>query len=56
MKLYTVPRNSRIRLSSGFELNFAHVDGMYSFCTDDDGNVIHLAADAEVEVIEEKKT
>ena len=64
MKLYEVPRNSRIKVLSDIkvppgakaikskdELNFSHVDGMYSFCTNDDGEVIHLVAWAEVEVI-----
>ncbi len=56
MKLYDVPRNSRIRLSNGVELNFHHVDGMYSLCTDDDGNVIHLAAWTEVEIVQQEQT
>lgn len=51
MKLYEVPRNTRIVTSSGWELNFHHVDGMYSHCTDDEGNVFHLVASTEVEVI-----
>lgn len=51
MKLYEVPRNSRIGLSDGSELNFSHVDGMYSFCTDDDGKVVHLAAWSDVQLL-----
>lgn len=35
------------------ELYFYHIDGMYSFCHDKDGNYVHLVAWAEVEVIEE---
>ena len=54
MKLYEVPRNSRIGLSDGSELNFSHVDGMYSFCTDDDGNVVHLAAWSDVQLLRTK--
>ena len=54
MKLYEVPRNSRIKMGE-IELNFKHVDGMYSYCTDDDGNVIHPASWTEVEVIERKE-
>jgi hypothetical protein len=54
MKLYEVPRNTRIKFQE-YEFNFHHVDGMYSYCTDDEGNVIHLSASAEVEVIDEKK-
>jgi hypothetical protein len=30
---------------------FHHIDGMYSYCTDKDGNVVHLAAWTEVEVV-----
>lgn len=61
MKLYDVPRNNRIKLvsdtlSSDMELNFHHIDGMYSYCTDDDGNVIHLAAWTEVEIVQQEQT
>ena len=64
MKLYDVPRNSRIKiigdkkvppgapeLIEGQELNFRNIDGMYSYCTTDDGDVVHLVAWAEVELI-----
>ena len=64
MKLYEVPRNSRIKiigdikvpisspqLIEGQELNFRNIDGMYSYCTTDNGDVVHLVAWAEVEVI-----
>jgi hypothetical protein len=51
MKLYEIPKGSRIKttLTSGKEaiINFFHIDGMYSYCTIDDGdadNVIHLSA------------
>jgi len=54
MKLYDVPRNTRIvvPLKDGeqWHLNFDHIDGMYSYCTDDEGNVVHLAAWTEVEI------
>ena len=33
------------------ELEFGHIDGMYSYCKDDDGNIVHLVAWAEVEVL-----
>jgi hypothetical protein len=52
MKLYDVPRNSRIAIEDGSEFNFHHIDGMYSFCTDDSGNVVHLAAWTEVTICE----
>ena len=68
MKLYDVPRNSRIKiigdikvppgapeLIEGQELNFRNIDGMYSYCTTDDGNVVHLVAWAEVELINTKE-
>ena len=62
IKLYEVPKNSRIRIEglevNGVlteELNFHHVDGMYSYCTTDDNNVIHLAAWTECEIIEQNK-
>lgn len=50
MKLYNVPKNSTIVLKDGLELNFYHIDGMYSVCTDNEGNVYHISASEEVEV------
>lgn len=52
MKLYEAPRNTRIRTSWGLELMFSRLDGMYSFCTTDAGEVVHLDATTEVEVVE----
>lgn len=52
MKLYEVPRNTRISTADGVELNFDHIDGMYSFCTDDNGNIVHLPAWTEVDIIQ----
>lgn len=56
MKLHDVPRNTKIRLSDGegnyTALLFHHMDGMYSYCTDDDVHVVHLAAWTNVEVAE----
>ncbi len=64
MKLYDVPRNSRIKviiedkvppdapqITEGEELNFRNIDGMYSYCTRDDGEVVHLASWTEVEIV-----
>jgi len=64
MKLYNTPRNSRIKVIADIkvppssqiieeaeELNFSHIDGMYSYCTRDDGQVVHLAAWTEVEIV-----
>jgi hypothetical protein len=56
MKLYEVPNNSRVILETGEEYNFSHVDGMYSFCTDDNHNVVHLPAWTEVKVKKDAKT
>jgi len=66
MKLYEVPTNSRIKiigdikvppgapeLTQGQELNFRSIDGMYSYCTTDNGEVVHLVAWAEVEIVDD---
>ncbi len=64
MKLYDVPRKTWIRvvaeekvppaapkISVGDEIFFDHIDGMYSFCKDKAGNIVHLVAWADVELI-----
>jgi hypothetical protein len=69
MELYKVPRNSRIKVVTedkvppgapqiieGEELNFRSIDGMYSYCTRDNGEVVHLAAWTDVELIYDKNT
>jgi len=57
MELYNVPNNTKIRLKDAlFEdeiLLFHHIDGMYSYCTDMSGGVIHLAAWTEVDIVED---
>ena len=65
MELHQVPRNSRIKIvtkdkvppgappvEEGEELNFRSIDGMYSYCTRDNGEVVHLVAWTEVEIID----
>lgn len=65
MKLYELPRKTKFRLLENTETPpagiladvneeyfFSHVDGMYSFCRDSKGNVVHLAAWSEVEKID----
>ena len=49
MKLYKVPDDTKI-IFRGAPLFFAHIDGMYSFCTTPDGEIVHLNASAEVEL------
>lgn len=65
MKLYDVPRKTYIRVIGDAQappshrdfvedeiLYFDHVDGMYSLCYDSHQNPVHLAAWAEVEIVE----
>jgi hypothetical protein len=68
MKLYKVPRNSKIRIlyeedtigpPGSITLNlqdtyhFGHIDGMYSYCKTHDGIIAHIPAWAEVEIVSE---
>jgi hypothetical protein len=48
--LWKVPRNSMINLN-GTLYKFYHVDGMYSYCKNMDGEVVHLAAYTPVKVV-----
>jgi hypothetical protein len=52
MKLYQVPRYSNIILPDGTKLYFDHLDGMYSYCIDNEGQVWHVSADTEVTIEE----
>ena len=65
MELHKVPRNSKIRVLGDIKtppashsievddiLEFSHIDGMYSYCKNSKGEVVHLVAWAEVEIIE----
>ena len=54
MKLYDVPRNTRIKIEDQ-ELLFHRIDGMYSFCTDEKGFVHHIASWEDVEVLDKEK-
>jgi hypothetical protein len=52
MKLYEVPRNTTVLLvETGEVFLFDHIDGMYSYCIDSKGNVFHLVAWSEVEIV-----
>lgn len=62
MKLYNVPRNSKVRVyykdsnnnNTLFEdYHFHHIDGAYSYCIDSNNNVVHIGASTEVEIINE---
>lgn len=54
MKLYDVPKNTRIVLEDDTELMFNHLDGMYSVCYTDSGSIVHLAAWTDVTIKEDK--
>ena len=64
MQLFNVPRNSKVILqqeesfpigstkpSVGETYMFHHIDGMYSYCTNEKGEVVHLPAWAAVEIV-----
>ena len=60
MKLYEIPRGSRIKttLNSGKEcfVTFHHLDGMYSYCTLDDGdpdNVVNLSVNTPLKIVDD---
>lgn len=68
MKLHDCPRNSLIRAISDIQvppaggsiqeqeiLKFHHLDGMYSYCTNKAGEVVHLVAWADIEIIDTQK-
>ena len=52
MKLYQVPMRTKIVLPDGTKLLFHKLDGMYSYCTDSDGQVWHISASTEVTIEE----
>lgn len=57
-KLYEVPAGAKVKIAEpGYESDivykFFNLDGMYSYCTDSQGNVEHLAAWTEVEIVNE---
>jgi len=66
MKLYDAPVRTWVRVISenkiplaalqienGDVIWFDHIDGMYSYCKNKKGEVVHLVAWANVEVVEE---
>ena len=64
MKLYEVSRQTKIRVVGGATippcapkvgrgevLDFYHIDGAYSYCKNSKGEVVHLSATTEVEIV-----
>jgi hypothetical protein len=53
MKLYDVPKGTYVKImSDSLVLKLINIDGMYSYCLDEQGNVYHPAAWTEVEIWE----
>ena len=53
MKLYTVPNRTWITVG-GEDYFLDHLDGMYSYCLNKDGDVVHISAFEEVEINADK--
>lgn len=61
MKLYDIPRNSKIKLTivgEGEEpreqmCDFKHIDGMYSLIVTEGGAAVHLGATTEVKLVDD---
>lgn len=51
MKLYNVPRNTWIKLPNGTEIFFKYLDGLYSYCKNENDDVVHINANADVEIL-----
>lgn len=65
MKLYSTPKNTYVRVLDeespsppySLEINkdiiflFKHIDGMFSLCYDLSGNICHMFAGTEVEIV-----
>jgi len=51
MKLYELPRKTYFTIdddASKQVIFFDHLDGMYSYCLDENKNVVHIGASTEV--------
>lgn len=57
MKLYDLPYGTKVQLKdkegNTLDLTFHYIDGSSAYCVDNDGNPIHVAMWADVEVIDE---
>lgn len=56
MKLYDVPAGARIKVIGSDEevYKFYNLDGMFSYCTNKEGKVVHLEAWTDVEIVKDK--
>ena len=52
--LHEVPNNTWVQpqISGCGPIKFHHIDGMYSYCKDADGNVVHLKAWTPVKILD----
>ena len=59
MKLYEVPNKTWVKsIEPDCEVKFFfdHLDGMYSFCLDEEGKVVHYSASMNVELVDIEST
>ena len=53
-KLYELERDTYFTIRGGdTRYKLHHIDGMYSYCTNDNGDVLHLSASTLVEEVDE---
>lgn len=56
MKLWELPkRNIWVQTNDGVKFLFHNLDGMYSYCTLEDGTVFHPAAWTEVTLVQDSQ-
>lgn len=53
IKLYEIPRNSKLYLNDKFLGIFEHIDGAYSYCIDELDTPFHLSASTSLEEFED---
>jgi hypothetical protein len=54
MLLYNVPRHTWVVIKeTGQKVKLGNIDGMYSYCKDEEGEVCHPVAWTEVDILEE---
>ena len=54
MKLYQIPKMSKIMIESSVAsyVIFYHIDVAYSYCETEHGEIVHLSASTELELLE----